>query len=134
METARIQMMGDAGFMTNPNEATEKRAERFLLWCAQEFRKPLSSVNLHECQKYWEFLQAVSITWIQHRALKRTDLGWRAFLTQPGAASQKQALVILQTPFGGLVDAGYLVAKPMRALMKCFDLPATCRPAGLQEG
>jgi site-specific recombinase XerD len=27
--------------------------------------------------------------------------------------------------FGGLVDAGYLVANPMRSLMKSFDLPAT---------
>jgi integrase len=33
--------------------------------------------------------------------------------------------VILQTLFGGLVDAGYLVANPMRSLMKGFDLPAS---------
>jgi site-specific recombinase XerD len=31
----------------------------------------------------------------------------------------------LQTLFTGLVDAGYLVANPMRALMKGFDLPAS---------
>ena len=53
----------------------------------------------------------------------RTDVLWRAFRRQPSAASQKQALVILQTLFGGLVDAGYLVANPMRSLMKSFDLP-----------
>lgn len=102
-----------------------KEAERFLLWCAQELRKPLSSVNSPDCQKYREFLQAVPATWIQYRPLKRTDPGWRAFRSQPGAASQKQALVILQTLFGGLVDAGYLVANPMRSLMKGFDLPAS---------
>ncbi|WP_413861732.1 hypothetical protein [Candidatus Aalborgicola defluviihabitans] len=33
--------------------------------------------------------------------------------------------MILQTLFGGLVDAGYLVANPMRSLMKGFDLPAS---------
>ncbi len=102
-----------------------KEAERFLLWCAQELKKPLSSVNSPDCQKYREFLQAVPTTWIQYRPLKRTDPGWRAFRTQPSAASQKQALVILQTLFGGLVDAGYLVANPMRSLMKGFDLPAS---------
>ena len=102
-----------------------KETERFLLWCAQELKKPLSSVNSPDCQKYREFLQAVPATWIQHRPLKRTDPGWRAFRSQPSAASQKQALVILQTLFGGLVDAGYLVANPMRSLMKGFDLPAS---------
>ena len=102
-----------------------KEIERFLLWCAQELKKPLSSVNSPDCQKYREFLQAVPTTWIQYRPLKRTDPGWRAFRIQPSAASQKQALVILQTLFGGLVDAGYLVANPMRSLMKGFDLPAS---------
>ena len=29
-----------------------KEAERFLLWCAQELKKPLSSVNSPDCQKY----------------------------------------------------------------------------------
>ena len=102
-----------------------KEAERFLLWCAQELKKPLSSVNSPDCQKYREFLQAVPATWMQHRPLKRTDPAWRAFRSQPSAASQKQTLVILQTLFGGLVDAGYLVANPMRSLMKGFDLPAS---------
>jgi site-specific recombinase XerD len=102
-----------------------KEAERFLLWCAEELKKPLSSVNSPDCQKYREFLQAVPSTWIQRAPLKRTDPGWRAFRSQPSAASQKQALVILQTLFGGLVDAGYLVANPMRSLMKGFDLPAS---------
>ncbi len=102
-----------------------KETERFLLWCAQELKKPMSSVNSPDCQKYREFLQAVPATWMQRVPLKRTDPGWRAFRSQPSAASQKQALVILQTLFGGLVVAGYLVANPMRALMKGFDLPAS---------
>lgn len=102
-----------------------KEAERFLLWCAQELKKPLSSVNAPDCQKYRAFLQAVPTSWIQRGPLQRNDPAWRAFRTQPSAASQKQALVILQTLFGGLVDAGYLVANPMRALMKSFDLPAS---------
>ena len=102
-----------------------KEVERFLLWCAQELKKPLSSVNAPDCQKYRAFLQAVPATWMERLSVKRTDPLWRAFRSQPSAASQKQALVILQTMFGGLVDAGYLVANPMRALMKSFDLPSS---------
>lgn len=102
-----------------------KEAERFLLWCAQELRKPLSSVTAPDVQKYRAFLQAVPSTWIQKIPLKRTDPAWRAFRIQPSPASQKQALVILQTLYAGLVDAGYLVANPFRSIMKSFDLPAT---------
>jgi site-specific recombinase XerD len=102
-----------------------KEAERFLLWCAQELRKPLSSVTAPDVQKYRAFLQAVPATWMQRVPLKRTDPAWRAFRTQPSPASQKQALVILQTLYGGLVDAGYLVANPFRSVMKSFDLPVT---------
>ena len=102
-----------------------KEAERFMLWCGQELKKPLSSVTAPDCQRYREFLKAVPRTWIEPAPLRRTDLGWRAFRSQPSPASQKQALVILQTLFGGLVDAGYLVANPMRSLMKSFDLPSS---------
>lgn len=102
-----------------------KEVERFILWCAQELKKPLSSVTSPDCLKYREFLAAVPTTWIHPESTVRTDPMWRAFRGQPGAASQKQALVIIQTMFGALCDAGYLVANPMRALMKGFDLPAS---------
>ncbi len=102
-----------------------KEAERFLLWCAQVIKKPLSSVNSPDCLQYREFLKAVPATWIHAVPVQRTDPAWRAFRGQPGPASQKQALVILQTLFGALCGAGYLVANPMKALMKGFDLPAS---------
>jgi site-specific recombinase XerD len=102
-----------------------KEAERFLLWCAQDLKKPLSSVTAPDVQKYRSFLQTVPATWIHRTPCKRTDPAWRAFRSQPSPASQKQALVILQTLYGGLVDAGYLVANPFRSVMKSFDLPTT---------
>jgi site-specific recombinase XerD len=102
-----------------------KETERFMLWCAQELKKPLSSVTSPDCLTYREFLQKVPATWIHPAPVPRTDPQWRAFRGQPAPASQKQALVILQTMFGALCDAGYLVANPMRALMKGFDLPAS---------
>ena len=102
-----------------------KEVERFMLWCAQELKKPLSSVSSPDCLKYREFLMAVPTSWIHPAPVARTDPMWRAFRGQPGPSSQKQALVIIQTMFGALCDAGYLVANPMRALMKSFDLPAS---------
>ena len=102
-----------------------KEVERFMLWCAQELKKPLSSVTSPDCLQYRAFLANLPSTWIQRSPVQRTDPMWRAFRGQPAAASQKQALVIVQTLFGALVDAGYLVANPMRALMKGFDLPAS---------
>lgn len=102
-----------------------KEVERFMLWCAQELKKPLSSVTSPDCLKYREFLSNVPATWIHPAPVLRGDPLWRAFRGQPGPASQKQALVIIQTMYGALCDAGYLVANPMRALMKGFDLPAS---------
>jgi site-specific recombinase XerD len=102
-----------------------KEVERFMLWCAQELKKPLSSVTSPDCQRYRDFLKNVPLSWIHPAPVVRTDPQWRAFRGQPNPASQKQALVILQTLFTGLVDAGYLVANPMRSLMKSFDLPAS---------
>ena len=102
-----------------------KEVERFVLWCAQELKKPLSSVSSPDCLKYREFLTDVPTSWIHPVPVQRTDPMWRAFRGRPGPSSQKQALVIIQTMFGALCDAGYLVANPMRALMKSFDLPAS---------
>jgi site-specific recombinase XerD len=100
-----------------------KEVERFMLWCAQELKKPLSSVNSPDAQKYRNFLRAVPGLWIFPLPVPRSDPQWRAFRGQPSPATQKQALVILQTMFSGLCDAGYMVANPMRSLMKGFDLP-----------
>jgi site-specific recombinase XerD len=102
-----------------------KEVERFLLWCAHDLKKPLSSVNSPDCLQYREFLQAVPANWIHAVPVQRTDPAWRAFRAQPASSSQKQSLVILQTMFGALCDAGYLVANPMKALMKGFDLPTS---------
>ncbi len=100
-----------------------KEVARFMLWCSKELRKPMSSVTAPDCQAYRAFLQAVPITWINRVQVAMTDPQWRGFRGQPGPSSQKQALVILQTMYAGLVDAGYMVANPMRQLMKSFDLP-----------
>ncbi len=102
-----------------------KEVERFVLWCTLEQRKSVSSASALDCQAYRAFLAAVPAHWICPLPVPRTDPAWRPFRGQPKPPSQKLALIIVQTLFEGLFDAGYLVANPMRAVMKQFDLPKT---------
>ncbi len=102
-----------------------KEVERFVLWAVLERRKPVSSLSAVDCQAYRAFLAAVPAHWIHQVPVARTDPAWCPFRRQPGPASQKLALVIVQTLLEGLVDAGYLAANAMRAVMKQFRLPKT---------
>ena len=102
-----------------------KEIERFVLWCTTVQRKPVSSASSLDCQAYRAFLAAVPAHWIHPVPVARTDPAWRPFRGQPGPPAQKLALVIVQTMFEGLRDAGYLVANPMRSVMKGFKLPKT---------
>jgi hypothetical protein len=76
----------------------------------------VSSASALDCQAYRTFLAAVPGHWVHPVPVGRTDPDWRPFRGQPSSASQKQALVIVQTMFEGLRDAGYLVANPMRSV------------------
>jgi site-specific recombinase XerD len=106
------------------SRAYRKEVERFFLWCLIVARKPLSSIDSADCQAYRRFLSALPADWIQSRTVGRDDPGWRPFRGPLQPSSQKQALVIVQAMFEGLQRAGYLVANPMAAVMKGFDLPA----------
>ena len=99
-----------------------KEVERFVLWMTSVQKEPVSSASAIDCQAYRAFLAAVPAPWLNAAPVKRTDPMWRPFRGTPSPSSQKQALVIVQTMFEGLRDAGYLVANPMRAVMKGFAL------------
>lgn len=102
-----------------------KEVERFVLWCAGVSGKPVSSVSALDCQAYRAFLQRVPAPWINALPVERDDPAWRPFRGQLTPSSQKQALVVVQAMFEGLRDAGYLLANPMRAVMKSFALPTS---------
>ncbi|MFG6488309.1 phage integrase family protein [Roseateles sp. BYS78W] len=101
-----------------------KESERFLLWCLLEVGKPLSSVTSPDCQAFRTFLAAVPAKWVNVMPVSRSDAMWRPFRGQLSPASQRQALVIVQALYEGLVAAGYLVANPMRSVLKASALPA----------
>lgn len=103
-----------------------KEAERFYLWCLHEAKVPLSSVTSPMCQDYRRFLGALPEGWIQPPTARRAnDDRWRPFRKQLSPASIKQAIVIIQSMFAGLQEAGYLVANPMSAVSKGFALPSS---------
>ena len=101
-----------------------KEVERFLLWCLHVLNKPVSSVTSPDCQAYRDFLLAVPASWVNVMPARRADPMWRPFRGQPSPASQKQALVVVQSMYEGLVATGYQTANPMRAVMKTFNLPS----------
>jgi site-specific recombinase XerD len=99
-----------------------KEAERFLLWCLLELRKPLSSVTSPDCQAFRAFLADVPATWVNVMPVGRSSAMWRPFRGQLSSTSQRQALVVVQALYEGLVAAGYLVANPMRSVVKASAL------------
>jgi site-specific recombinase XerD len=109
---------------THTQRAYRKEAERFYLWALIVARKPLSSIDSHDCQAYRRFIAAPPADWVQGRRSGRHGPGWRPFAGPLSASSQKQALVVVQVMFEGLQKSGYLVANPMAQVMKGFDLPA----------
>lgn len=102
----------------------KKEVERFYLWCVNELSKPLSSVDSNDCIEYRKFLADVPRSWINKENAAPFEAGWRPFKKRLEPASQKLALVIVQTMFEGLRDSGYLVANPMRSVLKSMDLPS----------
>jgi site-specific recombinase XerD len=100
----------------------KREAERFYLWCLHALKKPLSSVNTLDCQAYRSFLASTPSSWLNPGQIL-ADADWRPFRKQLSQSSQKLALVIVQTLFEGLRDAGYLAVNPMSAVMKGFNLP-----------
>ena len=108
-----------SGFMdTMTTLATyRKEAERLLLWCAVELRKPLSSMRHEDWLLYKNFLANPCPTWRwvseDGRKLPRSHPDWKPFAGPLSTSSQRQAGTILNAMFSWLVNAGYLAANPL---------------------
>lgn len=98
-------------------ESYRKEAERLLLWSVIELRKPLSSLVHEDLVVYQQFLadpQPAS-RWIMTsgRKVSRDDDRWRPFVGPLAPSSRRQTIVILNTMFSWLVNAGYLSGNPL---------------------
>ncbi len=94
-----------------------KEAERLHLWSVYQLGKPISSLTHEDLLIYQRFLQnpQPSKQWISDdgRKYPRADPCWRPFCGPLSAASQRQAMVILNVMFAWLVEAGYLAGNPL---------------------
>lgn len=101
----------------NTFDSYRKEAERLLLWCVLELRKPLSSMLHEDLVIYQGFLKdpQPSERWVSADGAKysRDDARWRPFIGPLSAGSQRLTKTILNTMFNWLVSSGYLRGNPM---------------------
>ena len=90
-----------------------KEIERLLLFCLIEKKQALSDLNASDLIAYKSFLKNPQPESIWRGArLARTNPAWRPFEKALTAASQNQALVILQNAFSFFVECGYWRQNP----------------------
>lgn len=97
-------------------DSYRKEAERLLLWSVTELQKPISSLTHEDFLLYQRFLDnpQPAGSWVMHeRKVSRTDARWRPFAGPLSPTSQRQAIVILNSMFSWLVNAGYLAGNPL---------------------
>lgn len=98
-------------------ETYRKEGERLLLWSIVQQAKPLSSLTHEDLIAYQHFLAdpQPAARWVAGGGRKhaRDDPRWRPFYGPLSAASQRQAMVILNALFSWLVSAGYLAGNPL---------------------
>lgn len=98
-------------------DSYRKESERLLLWATIELGKPLSSLTHEDLLVYQRFLgdPQPAQRWVMKAGRKwsRFDPDWRPFAGPLAPTSQRQAIIILNTMFSWLVNAGYLAGNPL---------------------
>lgn len=97
-------------------ESYRKEAERLMLWALAEMQKPISSLTHEDLLVYQRFIadpQPVSRWVMTNRKVSRQDPAWRPFSGPLSPTSQRQAIIILNSMFSWLVNAGYLTGNPL---------------------
>lgn len=98
-------------------DSYRKESERLLLWATLELGKPLSSLTHEDLLMYQRFLgdPQPAERWVMKAGRKwsRFDPDWRPFAGPLAPTSQRQAIIILNTMFSWLVNAGYLAGNPL---------------------
>ena len=94
-----------------------KEVERLLLWSVIEAGKPLSSLSHEDFLVFQRFLAdpQPAERWVMKpgRKWSRYDPAWRPFAGPLKPSSQRQSIIILNTMFSWLVNAGYLAGNPL---------------------
>ncbi|SPS03047.1 tyrosine-type recombinase/integrase [Cupriavidus taiwanensis] len=110
--------------------AYRREVERLLLWAVLQLGKPLSSLTHEDLLVYERFLAdpQPAARWVLagSKKLGRHHPDWRPFAGPLSPASVRHALVILNTLFAWLTEAGYLAGNPL-ALARRRRAPAKAR-------
>lgn len=101
--------------------AYTRELERLLLWAVTERGRPLSSLDVDDCEAYKSFLASPADRFTGPRCA-RSSSRWRPFAPEGlSADSQRYAVRALQAAFEWLVKVRYLAGNPWAAV----TLPAT---------
>jgi len=110
--------IGQRSRRTPTEHAYRKEAERLLLWAVLVRRRALSSLTVEDCLAYRDFLLAPLPAWCGPHGPPRWSSRWRPFVGALSVPSCSFALSVLGNLFGFLVDQGYLVGNPWRAVAR----------------
>jgi len=94
-----------------------KESERLLLWCVLQHQTALSDLTHEDMLVYQRFLanpEPVHL-WVMAAGQKpaRSSPAWRPFAGPLSPSSTRQALSIINSLFGWLVEAGYFAGNPL---------------------
>ncbi|WP_432261777.1 tyrosine-type recombinase/integrase [Cupriavidus sp. TMH.W2] len=118
MDSEPCSYAGRRGSRTPTQSAYRKEAERLLLWAVLVRRRALSSLAVEDCVAYCEFLLAPAPEWCGPHGPPRWSSRWRPFVGALSVRSCSFAVGVLGNLFGFLVDQGYLVGNPWRAVAR----------------
>ena len=104
----------------------QKEAERLLLWCLYQQKKPLSGLQREDFEAYFQFLTNPIPTekWCSgnaprgSRVCKRGSPHWRPFVGPLSRSAQQTATTIINSLMDYLVEARYLQFNPLRLIRK----------------
>ncbi len=112
--------------------AYQKEVERLLLWSVVQLQKPLSSLTREDFSHYAEFLsnpQPAELWCGPKRGRKgaRFSPGWKPFVGPLSPLARKTALVIINSLFNYLVQAGYITGNPLALMRQRHKTPEHVR-------
>jgi site-specific recombinase XerD len=104
--------------LTHTQRSYRKEAERLMLWAIVQRKKALSSMTAEDCMEYAAFLADPQprSRWCGTRARERWSPLWRPFEGPLSASARRQAVTILKSLYGFLVDQNYLMGNPWSAV------------------
>lgn len=113
-----------ASFHASPHTLANarKEIERLWLWAAEVRGQPLSGLAHEDLLAYQSFLADPQPRerWVSRGHFARQHPSWRPFAQRDPArpplspASQRQALIVLDSLFRWLIEAGYLTSNPLQ--------------------